>query len=154
MTPPIRPEQERVILNKNINWISTIGTDHCPYTKQQKNQLYTKDIPMGIGGVRYSFLNMYETYGFSILDKFTKGPAKAYGLEDKGSLIPGMDADIVIFNQHKNTEVKDEMSVYDRHIYQGKIETVLVRGSICLQQEKLYSHTGKYIKRGGCNERY
>lgn len=148
MTPPIRPENERILLNDEIDFISTIGTDHCPYTKEQKNHEFTRDISMGIGGIRYSFLNMYQEYGIEIIKKFTKGPAKAYNLKTKGSLLPGYDADITIFNPKEKTIVKDEMSVYDGKVLDGKIEEVYNRGKCVVKNGIIVEHLGKYIKRG------
>ncbi len=148
MTPPIRSEEERVLLLKNIDAISTIGTDHCPYTKEQKNHKYTSEISMGIGGIRYSFLNMYQEYGINIVEKFTKGPAEVYGLKQKGSLVPGYDADITIFNPIGQTVVNDDMSVYDGKILKGIIETVYSRGMPVVENQKLIEHCGKYVRRG------
>ncbi len=150
MTPPIRSEEERILLNEEIEVISTIGTDHCPYAKEQKKHKYTREIPMGIGGIRYSFLNMYGQNGINIVDKFTKGPAKAYGLKHKGNLLPGYDADITIFNPEKNIIVNDEMSVYDGKILRGKIEKVYSRGRLIVTGGKILGkeHLGKYIRRG------
>ena len=150
MTPPIRPEKDRQLLVENVDAISTIGTDHCPYTKEQKCHTYTSEIPMGIGGIRYSFLNMYQEFGFSILDRFTSEPADAYGLKQKGSLIPGKDADIVIFDTEKKTRVSDEMSVYDKKELKGAIETVFSRGSICCKEGVCKAHHGRYVERHGC----
>ena len=147
MTPPLREEEDRKLLFQNADFITTIGTDHCPYTKEQKNQDVTSKIPMGIGGIRYSFLNMYYLYGFSVLPKFTKGPAMAYGLKEKGAIMPGMDADMVIFDEHAVTKVEDEMSVYNGRQLQGKVETVLSGGNIVLDKGQIFPHTGKYIFR-------
>lgn len=147
MTPPIRPENERQLLNKNIDVISTIGTDHCPYTKIQKEHKFTSEIPMGIGGIRYSFLNMYDKYGINIVDKFTKGPSDAYGLKNKGRLLPGYDADITIVNPMEKTIVKDEMSVYDGKVLNGKIEKVFCRGKLTAESGRVIKHEGKYIRR-------
>ena len=147
MTPPIRPENDRRLLSENIDAISTIGTDHCPYTRKQKAHTYTSEIPMGIGGIRYSFLNMYNEFGFSIIDKFTSNPARVYGLRDKGELVPGYDADIVIFDRNKKTVVNDDMSVYAGRELNGAIDTVFTRGSICVSGGECRKHTGKYISR-------
>lgn len=158
MTPPLRPEKERQLLADSINSITTIGTDHCPYIKEQKNHPYTSQIPMGIGGIRYSFLAMYGMYGFHIVDKFTSGPASVYGLESKGALREGMDADVVLFNEKSSTQVNDEMSVYDGITFKGAIEMVVARGALVNDHGKLIEHEGKYIPRkeigGVSDERY
>ena len=155
MTPPLRPEADRLLLNQNLDAISTIGTDHCPYTLEQKSHQFTSQIPMGIGGIRYSFLNMFSLFGFRILDKFTKGPAQAYGLTQKGLLLPGMDADVTIFDVHKTTAVEDEASVYRGKVFNGAIDTVICGGKIRIYNRKLYvdeSYKGKFISRGKLNE--
>ena len=149
MTPPLREEEERKLLSCYIDEITTIGTDHCPYTKRQKAHAYTSEIPMGIGGIRYAFLNMYNAYGFKVIDKFTRGPAKVYGLQQKGALLPGFDGDIVIFDAAGETFVNDAMSVYDKKHLKGCIETVFIRGSVVLEKGSLKTHQGMYIRRGG-----
>ena len=153
MTPPLRTERERKKLSAHLKDITTIGTDHCPFTKEQKQHNYTSEIPMGIGGLRYSFLNMYQQYGFEVLDQFTKNVAKIYGLKEKGQLLPGFDADVVLFNPKGQVVVQDEMSVYDGKTLKGVIETVVARGSIVLEQGTIYKHEGHYIKRGEISER-
>lgn len=147
MTPPLRPEEERALMVENIDAITTIGTDHCPYTREQKNHEFTSQIPMGVGGIRYSFVSMYSLFGYSILDKFTSGPAKVYGLSQKGSLAPGMDADIVLFDEQGITKVDDDMSIYFEKEFKGKIELVINRGSVVNEHGKILNHQGKYIGR-------
>ena len=147
MTPPLREEKERKCLNEYIHAITTIGTDHCPYTKAQKKHEFTSEIPMGIGGIRYAFLNMYNLFGYKILDKFTSGPAEVYGLKEKGKLLPGYDGDIVLFDEHQETVVEDEMSVYEGKVLKGSIETVVLRGNIVLDEGTLIGGKGSYIRR-------
>lgn len=149
MTPPVREEVERERLYKSMEYIHTIGTDHCPFESSLKNREYTCDIPMGIGGIRYSFLNMYQFYGFSILDRFTANPAKIYGLYGKkGTLQPGADGDVIIFDENGSTEVKDVNSVYDKKVYRGAIERVFLRGESLVEDGKVLENKGQYISRG------
>lgn len=149
MTPPLRPERDRELMVSDFPLISTIGTDHCPYTKEQKNKKYTSEIPMGIGGIRYSFLNMYSLFGLDCVDRFTSGPARAYGLTGKGALLPGMDADITVFNPDGEETVDDEMSVYNGKTYRGKIETVVSGGKAVVLKGELHDERqGTYIGRG------
>lgn len=148
MTPPLRPEPDRKLLQQVIDYISTIGTDHCPCDEKLKKQIFTSDIFMGIGGLEYSFLNMYTLFGDKIIDKFTKEPAKAYGLyPKKGALIPGIDADIVIFDPNKTRTVEDRDSVYDQKTLQGEIVKVFLRGKLIVEDGKIYESSGKYIRR-------
>jgi dihydropyrimidinase len=148
MTPPLRSEEERKLLQQQYQLITAIGTDHCPYDEEKKHHRYTSEIPMGIGGLRYSFLNMYNEFGFSILEQFTSGPAKSYGLQYKGALLPGYDADIVIFDAKGQTSVTDDMSVYYGKTLNGKIESVYSRGDKVFAEQNVYEHCGRFIKRG------
>ena len=147
MTPPLRSEEERILLNELHQYITNIGTDHCSYVEEQKNHIYTSEVAMGIGGIRYSFLNMYQLFGFSILDKFTSGPTKTYDLKQKGSLEIGKDADLVIFNENAWTKVNDDMSVYCGKKLKGSIETVFLRGIEVLKNGEIIPHQGNYIRR-------
>ncbi|MFA9375285.1 MAG: dihydroorotase family protein [Lachnotalea sp.] len=148
MTPPLRPEDDKRLLNNYIDYISTIGTDHCPFDEKYKKHQYTSEISMGIGGLSYSFLNMYSLFQDKVIDKFTKAPAKAYGLyPNKGSLIPGADADIVIFDPKAHTIVNEKESVYDGNTLQGAIKKVYLRGQLIVSDGEVYTMTGKYIRR-------
>lgn len=148
MTPPLRPEYDRKLLNQYIDYISTIGTDHCPCDERLKKHVFTSDIFMGIGGLEYSFLNMYTMFQDKIIDKFTKEPAKAYGLyPKKGSLMPGSDADILIFDPKANTKVEDKNSVYNQKTLQGAVKKVFLRGQLIVEDGKIYPRSGEYIRR-------
>jgi dihydropyrimidinase len=148
MTPPLRPEPDRRLLNEYIDYISTIGTDHCPFEEKFKKHSYTGEISMGIGGIQYSFLNMFTLFQDKMIDKFTKEPANAYGLYPrKGTLIPGADADVVIFDPKAYTTVEDKESVYDGRILQGAIKKVYLRGQLVVSEGEVYPMSGKYIRR-------
>lgn len=148
MTPPLRPEEDRVLLCKCIDAISTIGTDHCPFSTEMKQHKYTSDTPMGIGGIKYSFLNMYTDFGEKVIDKFTSNPAKAYNMYPrKGTLVVGADADMVIFDDSIEGIIKDNESLYNGRKIKGSIERVYIRGNLAVSDGKYLGSKGKYIKR-------
>ncbi len=148
MTPPLRPEKDRVLLCECIDEISTIGTDHCPFTAKMKEHKYTSETPMGIGGIKYSFLNMYTDFGEKVIDKFTSNPAKAYNMYPrKGTLIVGADADMVIFDETAEGVIKDKESLYNERKIKGAIERVYLGGNIAVSEGKYLGSEGKYIKR-------
>ena len=152
MTPPLRAEEERKLLYEQIDSITTIGTDHCPFAKELKNKKYTSEIAMGIGGIQYSFQNMYTEFGRKIISKFTDGPAKAYGLYPKrGSLMVGSYADIVIYDENIKEVINDSESVYDGKTMKGKIEKVFLRGKLISEKGKFLESKGYYLKRRGTN---
>lgn len=148
MTPPLRPETDRELLLQYFDQVHTIGTDHCPYPAEKKNQPFTSQIPMGIGGIEYSFLNMYTIFGDAAIDKYTVNPAKAYDLDsDKGIIAPGASADLVLFDDSAFTFVEDESSLYYGHTLKGAIRQVFLRGNCIVKDGQLTDSKGSYLPR-------
>lgn len=148
MTPPLRSEEERRKLIENIDAIDVIGTDHCPFSKRLKNKKYTSEIPMGIDGVKYSFLNMFTLFGESIISKFTIEPSKIHGVyPKKGTLMLGADGDIVIFDSNKTTKVIDENSVYNNQVFKGEISATISKGNFIVKEGKFLGGQGQYLPR-------
>lgn len=153
MTPPLRSDWEVEKLNNQIDNIFTIGTDHCPFKAFHKNKKFTSEIPMGIGGVEYSFPLMYERFGEKIIDKFTKNPAIIHGLYPrKGALLPGADADIVVFDENAEYVIKGNHSNVDYNIYKdmeitGKACTTISNGKFVVKDGSFVGGAGEYLAR-------
>lgn len=118
MTPPLREGEDNEALwlgikNKDIN---VIATDHCAFTIEQK--LSTNnclEILAGIPGSE-TLLPLIYTAGVkgghfdvkTLVALLSTNPAKIFGLyPQKGSLKPGTDADIVVFDQDKKVTISD-----------------------------------------------
>lgn len=153
MTPPLRNKNEVEKLKQNIDNIYTIGTDHCPFTLKEKMTSFTDLIPMGVGSIEHSFVLMYSMFGEKIINKFTINPAKVHGLyPKKGTLLPGSDADIVIFNPNEESIIKNSHSLCEYEIYQGikvkgKIISVLSNGKFVIKENKVFKTKGRFIER-------
>ncbi len=125
--------------------ISTIGTDHCNFTLEQK--LLGKDdfrkIPNGAGGVEHRMELLY-TYGVLqnkiSLNQFvgltSTNPAKVFGLyPQKGIIARGSDADIIIWNLKiekiisvKTHHQNSDLNIFEGYEIQGKAEHVILGG--------------------------
>ncbi len=153
MTPPLRSNWEVEKLNQQIDNIFTIGTDHCPFNSTDKNKEFVNDIPMGIGGVEYSFPLMYERFGEKIIDKFTENPAIIHGLYPrKGTLLPGADADIVVFDENEQYNICENHSNVDYNIYKdirvtGKICSTISKGKFVVKDGIFVGGKGEYLSR-------
>ncbi len=131
-SPPIKGKESQDALWKGINRgdITTIATDHCPFQSHEKGwgkSDFTK-IPNGCAGIE----NMYP-YMLSEANKgrisFNKAvelcctnPAMLFGCApQKGMLIPGADADIVLYDPKKQFTISvDNMhSDCDHTIWEG-----------------------------------
>ncbi|MBC7959581.1 MAG: amidohydrolase family protein [Vallitaleaceae bacterium] len=151
MAPPLRNKADQDQLVEQIDDVMTIGTDHCPFMKAEKQRDFLKEIPMGIGGVEHAFSIMYELFGEKIIDKMTLNPAKIHGLYPrKGIIQVGSDADIVIFEEKQRTITNDH-SRCDYTVYEGfevhtKVVSTLVRGEFVVKEGCFLGGCGEYIK--------
>ncbi len=109
LQPPLRDPEEKARLwaVARDGLVDMIITDHCDYTKAQKLALndFTQT-PGGLPGLE-TLLPLMATYGVDeghidwpdLVNLLATNPAHIYNLwPRKGALLPGSDADIVIYN--------------------------------------------------------
>lgn len=146
MTPPLRSPAQRQALCENLAAIRTLSTDHCPFLRAQK-QVPLDAMPMGINGLGYSFAQMYRLFGDAVIDRFTKNQAATHGLKTKGSIAPGLDADLAIFQKQPPHPVEDLRGASDYSVYSAMEETlrftqVLRRGEWLMRDGRLCETAG------------
>ncbi|GHB79423.1 N-acyl-D-amino-acid deacylase family protein [Persicitalea jodogahamensis] len=73
--------------------------------------------------------------------RMTSLPAQKFGLRDRGLLLPGMAADIVVFDE---ATVGDAAEFANPHVYSVGFKYVLVNGEVTVEEGK---HTG--VRSGG-----
>jgi dihydropyrimidinase/allantoinase len=148
--PPLRSEEERLKMWEFVRdgSIDIIGSDHAPYTKEEKEK-GSEDIftpPAGFPGLstRLPLLFTAVKEGKIKLDKMVEliceNPARIFGLyPKKGTIAVDSDADFVIFDPNKNgiiskdkmfTKCRDSALVYDGWKVYGKPEMTIVRGKV------------------------
>ncbi len=127
--PPIRTDADRDALWAALadGAIQVVSTDHCPFTKADRRrgvggagwQRFT-EIPGGLPGVetRLSLIHTGVVEGRLTLDRWIDAcavaPARLFGLGDrKGSLAPGSDADVVVFDPSATRRL-DAASLHSR----------------------------------------
>jgi dihydropyrimidinase len=159
MSPPLRSEKDNEVLWQQLaaNHIDTVATDHCPF-----NLIGQKDagrhnfirIPNGAGSIEYR-TSLLFTYGvlsgkISLCQwvALTSGNAAGiFGISNtKGSIEVGKDADIVIWNPDKEKviSIENQFQHCDSNIYEGfqlkgLPETVICKGKIAFENDKLYT---------------
>ena len=155
--PPLRSEEERLKMWEFVNngSIDIIGSDHAPYTKEEKEK-GSEDIftpPAGFPGLstRLPLLFTAVKEGKIRLDKMVEliceNPAKIFGFyPQKGTIAVGSDADFVIFDPDKKdiiskdkmfTKCRDSALVYDGWEIYGKPEKTIVRGNVVFDNGKI-----------------
>lgn len=168
MSPPLREKKDQATLWAGINQglVNVVATDHCPFKWEQKlmgKNDFSK-IPNGHPAIENRMELLYSEgvhKGRISLNKYVEvactNPAKIFGLfPRKGTIAPGSDADIVLFDpdeKHTLSASTHHMNVdysgYEGWQVTGKVKTVLLRGKIAIEKgeclvEKGY---GKFMRR-------
>ncbi len=152
MSPPLRAKdtQDRLWRGLAFNDLQAISTDHCPFCMKEQKTMGVGDfskIPNGAPGIETRMSLVYDggvRTGRLSLNRFVEltstSPAKIFGLfPRKGTIAPGSDADIVIFNPHRSMilsarthHMKVDYNPYEGRNVRGVTETVLSRGRVII----------------------
>ena len=168
MSPPLRAKatQDKLWRGLAFNDLQAIATDHCPFCMKEKH-LGDGDfskIPNGAPGVETRLSLVYDggvRKGKISMNRFVEltstSPAKIFGMfPKKGTIAPGSDADIVIFDPNKSTTLsaKTHHMNVDYNPYEGRqvtgvTETVLSRGRVIIDGGKFTGKAGagSFLKR-------
>jgi dihydropyrimidinase len=134
MSPPLRTEESSEALWGGLKGgdLQVVATDHCPFDFHGKKDMFGKDdykkIPNGAPGIE-TLLMLMHTEGVvkgrisleRMVDVLSTGTARMFGLKDKGEIIVGKDADIVVFDpDQKFTITQDKLHMnVDYTPYEG-----------------------------------
>lgn len=168
ISPPLRSKEDSNHLWEGIkdNVIQTIGTDHCPFSLEQKSVGISdfRKIPNGAGGIEHRLALLF-TFGVleekitmsRMVDLFSTQPAKIFGLyPQKGEIAVGSDADIVVWNPNTESKIsakthhsKADMSIYEGFTVNGSAQYVISKGNVVIDNGILSSDLpqGDLIKR-------
>jgi dihydropyrimidinase len=165
MTPPLRELSDNEVLQQALSAgeIDIVATDHCAFTREQKfEKLDCREIPFGIPGTEELSRIIYSSDVKNsridlvrMMHLLSATPAKVFGMyPEKGSLLPGTDADITIFTPQnpdkltfKNLHSRSGYSVYDGFTILGKPSVTILRGKVIMRDGKFtgYKGMGKFI---------
>ena len=137
LAPPLRSKDEMIKLRENFSDVYTIGTDHCAFFKEDKNKYKLNQIPLGIGGIEYSFDIMYKCFGKSVIDKMSKNIYNLYNLNDRGKIEVGRLANIFVYDLTPNI-IDDfhgftDYSVYSLEEREGRVIHTIHRGKFLVR---------------------
>ena len=152
--------------------LSAISTDHCAFLWDGQKTMGRDDfskIPNGGPGLE-NRLHMIHHFGVGegritlnrMVELLCTNPAKLFGLYPrKGTIAPGSDADLVIFDpsKRKTITVADQHSKTDYNLYEGTevsgdVDTVLVRGTVVVDDGELKVEPGfgEFVERAKFGE--
>jgi dihydropyrimidinase len=146
MSPPLRSAQDQHVLWDALadGTISFVGTDHCSFTLAQKAAAADfSTVPNGASGIELRTALLY-TYGVATgrlsPERFvavtSENAARYFGLYPrKGALLPGSDADIVVYDpeptsvvRHTSLHDATDHTPYEGMTVRGRVRDVFLRG--------------------------
>ena len=119
MNPPLREEKDRLAIIEGLKegTIDCIITDHAPHSEEEKAKKLS-DAPNGIIGFETALsceiMNLIDTGALTYDDLVrvtSYNPAKLLGLNTKGAIEEGFDADLTIFDPDKEYIYTKDMIV-------------------------------------------
>jgi dihydropyrimidinase len=159
---PLRPAEHQAELWKGLrtNDLSVVSTDHCPFCFKEQKELGLGDfskIPNGLPGVetRMDLLHQAVVDGHIGRNRWIEiactTPAKMFGLYPrKGTIAPGSDADIVVFDPRVEREISAtthhmyvDYSAYEGRKVRGLPEVVMQRGQVLVQDGVFHGRAGQ-----------
>jgi dihydropyrimidinase len=170
-SPPLRPRSHQAELWRGLrtNDLSVVSTDHCPFCFKEQKELGRGDfskIPNGMPGVehRMDLLHQGVVRGEISLPRWVEitstTPARMFGLYPrKGTIGPGSDADIVIYDPQavqtlsvQTHHMNVDYSAYEGLQVVGRVETVVSRGQVVLDRGSFLGRAGhgRFLAREPC----
>ncbi|MCP4179102.1 MAG: dihydropyrimidinase [bacterium] len=173
MSPPLRSIDSSNALWDAINsgHVHTIGSDHCPFSFKGIKDMFGKNdykkIPNGIPGLENSLMLLHSEGVIKskitlekMVEILSTNVAKIFGLDNKGAITVGKDADIIVFDpkiefkiSNNNMHMNVDYTPYEGFKITGMPEQVFVRGFKTAEWDgEMMKFTGrigrgKFIKR-------
>jgi dihydropyrimidinase len=162
-SPPLRPGSNPPALWSHLaaGDLGTVGTDHCPYFFETQKSLGREaftEIPNGLPGIE-SRLALLYTFGVNAsklsLNRWVEvcctAPSCIFGLYPrKGTIVPGSDADLVLFDPQKEVTLgravlheNVDYTPYEGMRLRGYPAMVLARGQLIMRDGQFTGERGR-----------
>ena len=151
MNPPIRDKShyDRLWYAVRNNYNDTIGSDHAPHLKINKQKSYPES-PSGMPGVQtilpvmLNHMNDGKIKLNQIVKFLCENPVKIFGIKNKGYIKKDFDADFTIIDLNKVIEIKNEnieskcgWSPFSGHKFKGAPINTIIAGEIKMKDGKI-----------------
>ena len=151
MNPPIRDKShyDRLWYAVKNNLNDTIGSDHAPHLKVNKDKEYPNS-PSGMPGVQtlmpvmLNHINEGKLTLNQLINFVCENPVKIFGIRGKGFIKEGFDADFTIVDmnkkitiKNKNIESKCGWSPFDGDEFKGTPVSTIIAGKIKMNDGKI-----------------
>ena len=151
MNPPIRDKShyDRLWYGVKNNINDTIGSDHAPHLRKNKDKSYPNS-PSGMPGVQtlmtvmLNHVNNGKLSLEQLMNSVCENPVKIFGIKNKGFIKEGFDADFTIIDLNKVIEIKNEKieskcgwSPFNGYKFKGTPVATIINGEIKMKDGKI-----------------
>jgi dihydropyrimidinase len=158
IAPPIRTERdiEAMFAHLERGTLSVVSTDHSAYHRETKDVDSWWEAPFGANSLQASLPVFHHeavnrrgySYPF-LVTLLSTNPAETFGMPNKGTLEPGTDADVVVFDPDESytitaddNESNAAFSIYEGHSVTGSVEKTFVRGTLVWDGDEIAARPG------------
>ena len=151
MNPPIRDKShyDRLWYGVKNNLNDTIGSDHAPHLKINKDKTYPNS-PSGMPGVQtlmpimLNHINNEKLTLEQLMNFVCENPVEIFDIENKGFIKEGFDADFTIVDMNKKILIKNEnieskcgWSPFEGIEFKGTPVSTIIAGKIKMKNGKI-----------------
>ncbi len=122
--------------------LESVSTDHCPFTDAQKARGLEDFslVPNGLPAIQHRLAKLWDEGVVAgrltpsqLVDRTSTTIARRFGLESKGQVAPGKDADLVVFDPAAPRAYGTATSLMnvDYDLYEGQTASASVRHTFC-----------------------
>lgn len=165
IAPPLRePDDVDAVFEYIQNGtLTVVSTDHCAYTRESKQVENWWDSSFGANGLQTGLEVFYDVAvnerGLTpskVVELRCTTPAKTFGMPQKGTLTPGTDADLVVFDPETTWRIDPsenasnaDFSIYEGCELTGRVKKTFVRGELVADEGKIVAEPGygEFIER-------
>jgi dihydropyrimidinase len=143
-SPPLRDASNHQALWEYVDRgvLESISTDHCPFTDEQKARGLDNFslVPNGLALIQHRLAKLWDEgvaagklTRSQLVDRTSTTVARRFGLSGKGAILPGKDADVVVFDPNTPRSYGRATSLMnvDYDLYEGETASASVRHTLC-----------------------
>ena len=151
MNPPIRKKDhyDRLWVAVKNSVVDILGSDHAPHSKEDKNKKYPAS-PSGMPGVQtilpimLNHINNEKLSLEQLIKLMCENPCKIFGIQNKGYIKEGFDADLTIIDMNKEQTITNEMMAskcgwtpFNNMVVKGFPVAAIINGKIVMSNGKV-----------------
>jgi dihydropyrimidinase len=167
-SPPLRDASNHeplwAYLRRGV--LESVSTDHCPFNDEQKGRGAENFslVPNGLPAIQHRLSKLWDEgvvagrmTASELVDRTSTTIARRFGLDAKGAIAPGKDADVVVFDPAAprpygvaTSFMNVDYDLYEGETASGSVRHTFSRGTLVYDQGEIRTAPGhgRFVSRG------